>query len=174
MKNLFIKKYVNNNDKSSAFGKTYGRAVMLGTCDIEELASEIQASCTATRADILAVLSALGQAISNKLQSSQRVRIPYLGTFKLGVTTKGEVNAADFSVQKNVLAVRVLFKPETKIENGHRVSEMTRGARVAELPKNISGIATDDTDTSTDGTNTGTGGTGTGGTSQDDPIENRP
>ena len=169
---LFIKKYQNNNEKSNAFGKTYGRTVMLGTTELEELATEIQESCTATRADILAVLSALGPAIKRKLQSSMRVMIPYLGTFKLGVKTKGEVLEEDFDVRKNVLGVHVVFQPETKVENGHRVKELTRGVRLAELPKNLMALADSEDEDENTG-NTGNTGDNNGG-GDDTPVENRP
>ena len=167
---LFIKKYINNNDQSEAYGKTYGRAAMLGTVEVEELAEEIQSECTATRHDILAVVSALGTAVKRKLHESKRVHIPYLGTFKLSVNTKGEEKAEDFNMRDNILNVHVLFQPETTVENGHRVKELVRGIKVKEMPKYV-GLDEDDDEPANGG---GSQNGQNGGNSGDDPVETQP
>lgn len=134
---LFIKKYQNNNKKmENTYGKWYGRAVILDAVEIEELAKEIQENCTVKRADILAVVSELGPSIKKIVQRSHKVTIPYLGSFKLGVKTVGAETMEDFDIKKNVKGVRVLFYPETKADGNRMVKELTRGVRVAELPKN--------------------------------------
>ena len=136
---LFIKKYQYNNEKNEkAFGKWYGRAVIIDKVQIEELAAEIEDNCTVKRADILAVLSELGPTIKKVLQRSMKVVIPYLGSFKLAVKSTGTEAIEDFDLKKNITNVRVLFYPETKVDNGRMVKELTRGVRVAELPKNAS------------------------------------
>ena len=167
---VFIKKYVNNNKQSNAYGKTYGRVATRGTVDIEELAEEIQAKCTATRADVLAVLSALGESIRAKLLESKRVHIPYLGTFKLGVNTKGEENADNFNMRENILNVHVNFQPETTVDGGHRVKELLRGLRLAEMQKYVGVGGNDDDDGGTSGSGSGSSSGGSGET----PVENRP
>jgi len=168
---LFIKKYVNNYEESKAYGKTYGRAAMLGTVEIEELADEIQAECTATRHDILAVVSALGVAVKRKLHESKRVHIPFLGTFKLGVNTKGEEKAEDFNMRDSILNVHVIFQPETTVENGHRVKELVRGIKMKELPKYL---GLDEEDDEENGGNSGGNNGGNSGGGNDDPIETQP
>lgn len=140
---LFIKKYQNKNEKlEKVFNKWFGRAVIIDTVEIEELAGEIQDNCTVKRADILAVLSELGPTIKKMVQKSMKVRIPYLGTFKLAVNTTGADTAEEFDLKANVKNVKVVFYPETKVESGRRVKELTRGVKVAELPKNA--VYTDD------------------------------
>ena len=136
---LFIKKYQYNNEKNEKdFGKWYGRAVIIDKVQIEDLAAEIEDNCTVKRADILAVLSELGPTIKKVLQRSMKVVIPYLGSFKLAVKSTGTEAIEDFDLKKNITNVRVLFYPETKVDNGRMVKELTRGVRVAELPKNAS------------------------------------
>ena len=160
---VFIKKYQFNNEKiETAHRKWYGRAVVIDEADIEELANEIQENCTVKRSDILAVLSEMGPSIKKMIQKSFKVQIPYLGTFKLGVKSLGVDDADDFDVRKHIKGVKVLFRPETKIENGHAVKELTRGARVAELPKNLSYL-TDEDDDNAGGSQQG------GGTVNDEP-----
>jgi len=169
---LFIKKYQNKVKKSKAYGKWYGRAVMLGTVEIEELAAEIEEKCTATHSDVLAVLAALGVSIKRKLQESKRVRIPYLGTFKLGVSSAGVIKESDYDVKNDIKGMHVIFQPETTVENKHRVKEMIRGARVAELNKVVN-------PTGSTGTGSGSGSAtddqgSQGGTTSPDPVEERP
>ncbi len=163
---LFIKKYQNQNKQSKAYGKTYGRAVMIDTVDVDKLAEMISEACTVTKHDILAVLSALGPAMSRSLQQSMRVYLNGLGTFKLGVTTIGEQDADDFDVRKNVKGVHVLFHPETTTNaQGKWENKLTRGAKVAELPKNLRELIEND--------NIG-GDSGDDNSGDDTPGEDRP
>ena len=178
---LYIKKYQSKRRNSTSYGKWYGRPVMLGTATIDELATEIEEKCTVTHSDILAVLAALGVSIKHKLQESKRVRIDFLGTFKLGVNSSGVIKESDYDVKSNIKDVHVVFQPETTVENGHRVKELTRGARVAELAKMLKpATATNGTTNGTtqgeepgDGNETGGGDNG-GNDGNQDPIEERP
>lgn len=145
---VFVKKYQNNNRKNeSAFGKWYGRAVVIDKVEIEELADEIQDNCTVKRSDILAVLSEMGPAIKKMVQKSIKVTIPYLGSFKLGVKSMGVDEADDYDTKKHVKGLHVIFHPETKKEQGRMVKELTRGARVAEVPKNLAYLTDEDDET---------------------------
>jgi predicted histone-like DNA-binding protein len=166
---LFVKKYQSKNRKNNSFGKTYARTTMIGTIGIEEMADLLSEMCTVTRHDIVAVLSALGPTMSRQLQQSKRVQLPYLGTFKLGVTTKGEENEEDFDVKHNVKNVHVNFHPETTTNaQGKWVNSLTRGVIVGELPKNLKEV------TANSG-NSGTGGnSGDNQTSPDQPDVERP
>ena len=139
---LLIKKYKNNNQMSKAYGKTFGRATMIGTTSTEQLATMISETCTVTRHDIIAVLSALGPVMSRQMQNSFRVKLDYLGTFKLGVNSTGELDEEDYDVKKNVRGVHVIFHPETTVNvKGRWENALTRGVKVAELPKNLLNLA---------------------------------
>lgn len=137
MSKLFFRKYKNNNSqRQECFGKWYGRVVITETVGIEAIASKMQDNCTVKRADILAVLSELGPTMTDLLKDSKRVKIPYLGAFKLGLSTKGEDNPEKFNVRNNVTGVHVLFQPESKAsEKGRRVKSMLEGVVVTELPQ---------------------------------------
>ena len=167
---VFAKKYQNKNKKSRAYGKTYARAVMVGTVGIEELAEAMSESCTVTRSDIVAVLSALGPAMRRMLQKSLRVQLPYLGTFKLGLTTIGEEEAEDFDMQHNVKGVHVLFHPETKVNTrGQWENDLTRGTVVGELPKNFQAAQA-----ANSGSEGGEEGGGNNNSGQEEAGEDRP
>ena len=144
---LFVRKYQNNNKKmEKAYGKFYARAVAIDKVEIAELADEIQDNCTVKRSDILAVLSEMGPSIKKMVQRSMKVVIPYLGTFRLGVSSAGVDDPEEFDVKKVVKGVHVLFYPETKRDNGRMVKELTRGVRVAELPKTAVSMPDEDED----------------------------
>jgi len=135
MAQLFYRKYQNNNRQSKGFGKTYARAVITETVEIEAIATKMQDNCTVKRADILAVLSELGPTVGDLLKDSKRVRIPYLGCFKLGLKTIGEDDADKFNARQNVESVHVIFQPDTKAsEKGRRVKTMVEGVQVVEVP----------------------------------------
>lgn len=160
---VFIKKYQNKNEKmEKQYRKWYGRTVIIDNVQIEQLADEIQDNCTVKRSDILAVLSELGPAIKKELQRSMKVSLPYLGSFKLAVHSTGVDDAEEFDVQRHIKSLFVKFIPELKVENKHRLSDLVKGARMAELPKNIvkkdlDADSTDNTDNGNNGNTTGEG-----------------
>ena len=136
MAKLFYRKYQNNNPQNSGYGKWYGRVVITETVDIEYLATKMQDNCTVKRADILAVLSELGPTMSDLLKDSKRVRIPYLGCFKLGIKTTGEEDPEKFNARTNVDNVHVIFQPETKAtEAGKMVKVLVEGVSMSEKKK---------------------------------------
>jgi predicted histone-like DNA-binding protein len=133
---IYVKAHLNQNvNNRKSYGKYYGRAVYTDEVGIEKLAEDIAGECTLTRADILAVLSALGPAIRRELNASHRVVLPYVGSFKAHVTTEGAESLAEFDASSLVKRLSVRFIPETKIEQGHRINELLRGARVAGISK---------------------------------------
>ena len=164
---LMYRKYQDNSSNEAKNGKWYARTVINETVEIEQLATKMQDNCTVKRADILAVLSELGPTMRDLLQDSKRVRIPYLGAFKLGISTIGAESEEKFTA-KNVKNVHVVFQPATHtLADGSRVKDFVAECRVMEVPK--SSTAT----TAADSTTGGSGTSGTGGNS-DDPIDQRP
>lgn len=137
MAKLKYYKYQNKNKKMvNAYQKWYGRVVTGETVGIEEMAEKMQDNCTLKRADILAVLSELGPTMRDLLQDSKRVVLPYLGSFKLGISTVGAESENEFTV-KNIKAVRVLFQPTTRVTaTGRRAKDLTDDCRLEEY-KNI-------------------------------------
>ena len=169
---LYIKKYVNNYEDSKAYGKTYGRVHYMGTTEIDDMCAKIEEKCTVHSADIHAVLVALKTVVKEELHDGKRVKLPGLGTFKLGVNTKGEEKPEDFNFRDSILNVHVIFQPETTVENGHRVKWLVQGARCRELPK-YEGLDPSDEEGG-GGTSGGGGNGGNGGGGNDDPIETQP
>ena len=125
--------FQNNDTHSSRYQKWYGRAVMIDTVGTMELAERIQANCTVKRSDVVAVLTELVEVMKTELQSSKRVKLDGFGSFKLGLTTTPADTAKDFSVQKNVVGVKVNFQPITTIgPDGKRVKLFCSDCKVKE------------------------------------------
>lgn len=170
MAKLFYRKYQNNNPQNSGYGKWYGRVVITETVGIEYLATKMQDNCTVKRADILAVLSELGPTMSDLLKDSKRVRIPYLGCFKLGIKTTGEEDPEKFNARTNVDNVHVIFQPETKAtEAGKMVKVLVEGVSVMELPNPDKKKDEDDPDDPDNGSNPDGGEDNNGGDNNDRP-----
>lgn len=158
---VFVKKVQNNiRSNEKCFGKYYGRVAILGEVGIGELANIIQENSTLKRAEILAVLSELGPAIKRQLQKSFKVRIPYLGVFKMSMKSEGVVNIDDYDVRKHVKALKVQFIPETTVDQGHRVKELISGSKLAILPKKLFSEVIADDDENENGPSNGQGNGG--------------
>ncbi|MBR1688993.1 MAG: HU family DNA-binding protein [Prevotella sp.] len=141
--------YQNKNKKSGGYQMWYGRAVTMGVTTTDQIADQIQSRCTATKADIKAVLSALVVVMRNEMQNGNVVKLDELGAFKITISTKGSPTVKEFSVSQNVRGVRVIFQPELHInrETGMRSRSLLDGCKVVELPKN--GIEAEKTDANT-------------------------
>lgn len=110
---VFYKLYQENNPKSVNVGKWYARAVAIQTIDTEGLIAEIEKLCTATDADVVAVMRALVFVMNKKLQDGYRVKLNGLGSFKIGLKTKAAESAKEFTATKHIVGSRVNFRPET-------------------------------------------------------------
>ena len=124
----------NKNSKSLAYGKWYARAVMTGTVDTEALATIMQRNCTVKKSDIMAVITELIETMQDQLQES---KLNGLGTFKIGISSKGALTASDYDARKDVKSLRVLFQPEVKKDvDGSRKKTFISGCTIQEAPKN--------------------------------------
>ena len=100
---------INPRDKEAA-PKYYGHVQASGDIDIREMSERIQATCTVHKSDVFAVLVALEDVITDALKSGEIVRLGDLGTFQIGISSKGAETEEDFSdalIQK----ARINFRP---------------------------------------------------------------
>ena len=131
---VFYKLYQENNPKSVNVGKWYARAVAIQTIDTEGLIAEIEKLCTATDADVVAVMRALVFVMNKKLQDGYRVKLNGLGSFKIGLKTKAAESAKEFTATKHIVGSRVNFQPEThwSAADPKRQKQFLSGLKVAE------------------------------------------
>ena len=134
---VFYKLYQDNRSNAKNKGHWFARTVMTSTTTIDDLADIMQNNCTLKRADILAVISELVEVMTTELQNSHKVKIDRLGSFKIGVSSKGSTTVKEFNVTNNIKDLHVLFPPEVKIDsNRNRVRSFVSGCNIQELPKN--------------------------------------
>lgn len=148
---VFYRKYQDNRNGSTNFGKWYGRSVMLNVVSTKELAEEIAHSTTVTYADVVAVLAETSQALKRHLQSSHKVVLDGIGSFKVGLSTAPANTSADFGAQ-NIKGFRINYSPEVHFIGNGQVSEKNRrkgtyvkdlldGVTAKEAPKNAVGAS---------------------------------
>lgn len=90
--------------------KYYAQAQARGVMSIRMMAERIQKSCTVTRADIMAVLVALSEVVTEGLQNGEIVRLGDLGSFQIGLSGTGAVTKDEYSASQ-IEKVRINFRP---------------------------------------------------------------
>lgn len=170
---VYYKVYQNNNKSNPNKGKWYARAAMVDTDSTDDLAKNIMEKCTVNEADVLAVIKALISEMTRSLQASHRVKLPGLGTFKLGISTRPADSRKEFT-SANVKDVHVLFSPELKFtRGGSKTRSLITGTHVKELEEYNGTSAADagtkdaSKDNTKDSTKENTGGSDAGAGSGD-------
>lgn len=100
-----------------ANNKWYPRAVAIGTKNLDQLAEEVAYATTGTKADCLAVITALVRVMNNALQDSYNVKLDGLGTFRVGLKGQGSPSLEQFTVAKNIVGYRVGFRPQYTVNS---------------------------------------------------------
>lgn len=106
MATITIKVYRNNNEKSSAYGKYYGRVAHTSVIDSTTLCLHAAMDSGIEESKIAVVYDAQQKQMKELLCNGHPINVPELGTFKLGVNSEG-VTVAD--VQERYPQ----FNPET-------------------------------------------------------------
>ena len=126
-------KIYKSNRKGTGNGMYYARASHRGTSTVNDLAKTMESNSTVKRSDILAVLSELSETMRNELNQGNRVKIDGLGTFKVGINTLPAKTAKEFTAQKNIKRIHLIFLPEvTSDAQGKQVKTLLQGVKVQE------------------------------------------
>ena len=90
--------------------KYYMKAHATEFIGVTEISRRIEKECTVTRADVMAVLTALEDVIADAISQGQVIKLGELGTFKLSISSKGaeDENSVNGSL---VTGQRILFRP---------------------------------------------------------------
>ena len=100
---------INPRDKEAA-PKFYGHVQANGDISLREMAERIQSTCTVHKSDVFAVLVALEDVITEALKSGEIVRLGELGTFQIGISSKGAATEEDYS-DTLIKKARINFRP---------------------------------------------------------------
>ena len=74
------------------------------------MAESIQQSCTVHKSDVFAILVALEDTITDALKNGEIVRLGNLGTFQIGISSKGELTEEDYN-DSLIKKARINFRP---------------------------------------------------------------
>ena len=121
---------INPRDRESE-AKFYGNVKSSGDINIREMAERIQGSCTVTKADVYAVLVALEDVISESIQKGEIVRLMDIGTFRVGISTKGALTEEEFS-EALIKKAHIIFRPGSILPNALAHINFTKVKRVVE------------------------------------------
>ncbi len=110
-------KIIKRKDPKNPEGTTkyYGYIVSLYKLDIEDIATRISSTCTVTRHDCLAVLSALQEQIIYALQEGKSVHLGDLGSFRIVANGLGSDTAEDYDPSR-ITRLRVCFTPNVRLK----------------------------------------------------------
>lgn len=100
---------INPKDKNMPF-KYYGHVQANGDVSLREMSERIQQTCTVHKSDVFAVLVALEDVISEALKSGEIVRLGDLGTFQIGISSKGALTEEDYD-ETLIKKARINFRP---------------------------------------------------------------
>ena len=100
---------VNPSEKGTP-PKYYGHVQARGDVSHREMSERIQATCTVTKADVYAVLVALEDVITEALRGGEIVRMGDLGTFQIGISSKGALTEEDYDTSL-IKKARINFRP---------------------------------------------------------------
>lgn len=90
--------------------KTFGIVKTTGVCDMEKLCKLVSGHCTASAADVKAVLDSLNWVMDLELQSGNVVQVGELGNFRLSLSSEGVEDPKDFSANK-IRKANIIFYP---------------------------------------------------------------
>ena len=87
-----------------------------GEASIREMAERIQQTCTVHKSDVFAVLVALEDVITDALKGGEIVRLGDLGSFQIGISSKGALTEEDYD-ESLIKKVRINFRPGSVLSN---------------------------------------------------------
>ena len=116
---VLVKVSQNNNDKTTAFGKWYGRVVNTKTMSYSELCKHMSEHNSVYGEDVcLGVANKLQNCILEQLLEGKKVQFGELGTFYLSVKSSGTVKESDFNLGSNIQGLFLCFAPSrTDVNN---------------------------------------------------------
>ena len=121
---------INPRDRESE-AKFYGNVKSSGDINIREMAERIQGSCTVTKADVYAVLVALEDVIAESIQKGEIVRLMDIGTFRVGISTKGALKEEEFN-DSLIKKTRIIFRPGSILQDALAQINFTKVKRIVE------------------------------------------
>ena len=105
-----------NPSEKNAPPKYYGHVQARGDVSLREMSERIQQTCTVHKSDVFAVLVALEDVITDALKGGEIVRLGDLGTFQIGISSKGALTEEDYD-ESLIKKARINFRPGLALAN---------------------------------------------------------
>jgi len=96
--------------------KFYASTSSNGELTLEKLTKRIEKNSTVGGADIRAVLYAMVEMMQESLEDGQIVRLGDLGSLRVNISSKGEIEAKDVSAQ-SIKGAKAVFTPSQKMKD---------------------------------------------------------
>lgn len=125
----------NKIKSSKAYNKWYAHTLKQGELTMDDIERRIEKRCTATRADVRAVMSALQVVVEEGLKDGYVVNLGEMGKFYLSIRSESVDNPEEFSVQRHVKDIVCKYTPEGH-RNGrtqHVVRSFTNNCRLVQV-----------------------------------------
>ena len=116
---VLIKVTQNKNEKTTAYGKWYGRVISTKTMSYQELCKHMSEHNSVYGEDIcLGVANKLQNCMLEQLLEGKKVQFGELGTFYLSVKSAGTSKEEDFNLGINIQGLYLCFAPSrTDVNN---------------------------------------------------------
>lgn len=105
-----------NPQDRAAENKFYAQAIATGTTDLERLAFLVSNQSTVREADCYAVLLSLLHNIADELSQGKIVKLDKLGSFQIGVSSKGIATSEELSASA-VKKAHINFRPDKRLRS---------------------------------------------------------
>ena len=102
-----------NIESNKSYGKWYAHTLRGEELSMDEIEKCIQENCSATRADVKAVLAALHDVVLRALKDGRVVSLGELGKLRLSIRSECVDRPDDFSVQRHVKGVVCKYTPDS-------------------------------------------------------------
>ena len=121
-----------NVPNNPAYGKWYARTLRGGEMHLDEIEQRIQSNCSATRADVRAVLTALSDVVTEGLKDGKTVDLGELGKLSLSIRSESVAQPDDFRVDRHVKGVVCCYTPagRRRQSDGRIIRPFTDNIRV--------------------------------------------
>lgn len=133
MARLKIVTYKNNNSKTTAYGKTYGRLMHMDTLNTSDLCRHIMKHGTIFTPDVVkGVIERFVMCFEELLLEGNKIKLDGLGTFYLSINTEGVSDREQFTAN-NVKALRIKFIGDQCKESEYATKMLTSKAKFQSL-----------------------------------------
>ena len=133
MARLKIVTYKNNNSKTTAYGKTYGRLMHMDTLNTSDLCRHIMKHGTIFTPDVVkGVIERFVMCFEELLLEGNKIKLDGLGTFYLSINTEGVSDREQFTAN-NVKALRIKFIGDQCKESEYATKMLTSKAKFKSL-----------------------------------------